>query len=158
MTDYIIFHAKPQDFDTSYEVAACYCEFKGKILFLFNNPNKPYGATWSIPGGKLEEGEKAVDGVIREIWEETKISLKKNEVTYLTTVYVRYPTFDFVYHMFATQLDNLPEEVVLNAKEHEAFQWMTLEEAFSKPLIPGEKECIIYAQCQQFFPILHNGL
>jgi len=133
---------RPKNFDPKIEVAACFCKVGDEILFLKRSIDKPYGGTWALPAGKLEKGEDAACAVIREVFEETNITLKEQYIDFLKTVYVRYPEYDFVYHMFKAELKEYPKELELNKVEHEELSWLTLEEGLALTLIPGEHECI----------------
>jgi 8-oxo-dGTP diphosphatase len=50
----------------------------GKIL-LEKRKNQPGKGKWSIPGGAVELGEKAEQSVIREVKEETNLTVEKPE-------------------------------------------------------------------------------
>src|ERR1051325_11309091 len=47
--------------------------------FLLTQERK-YGATWSIPGGRVEPGETLVEAAIREVLEETGVPVKLDGV------------------------------------------------------------------------------
>lgn len=53
----------------------------GKIL-LVNQKVSP-NRTWSLPGGRLEQGETLEEGIVREILEETGLSVKVVKLLYL---------------------------------------------------------------------------
>ena len=50
---------------------------KGKVLMCKRAPNKSLPNTWSIPSGKIENGETPGSAAIREFYEETNIELPK---------------------------------------------------------------------------------
>ena len=52
----------------------------GKIL-LEKRKNEPGKGKRSIPGGLVELGERAEQTVIREVWEETNLTVEKPELT-----------------------------------------------------------------------------
>jgi 8-oxo-dGTP pyrophosphatase MutT (NUDIX family) len=52
----------------------CYLEQNGELLMLQRN-KEPFRGFWTAPGGKLEPGEDPRQTVIREIWEETGLTL-----------------------------------------------------------------------------------
>lgn len=49
------------------------CKKTQKFLLLKRNEVSSYPLTWSIVSGGIEKGEDYLDGVKRELWEETKI-------------------------------------------------------------------------------------
>ena len=51
----------------------------GKIL-LEKRKNEPGKGKWSIPGGLVELGEEAEGTAIREVWEETGLTVEKPEL------------------------------------------------------------------------------
>ena len=57
----------------------CYIENEGKYLMLFRNKkeNDPCEGKWVGIGGKFEPGETADECLLREVWEETGLVLKK---------------------------------------------------------------------------------
>lgn len=52
----------------------CYLERQGQILLLQRN-KEPFSSFWTAPGGKLEMGEDPRQTIIREIREETGLTL-----------------------------------------------------------------------------------
>ncbi len=137
----MLYLEKPENFNDSLEVAGCAIQFGGKLLFLHRQDHKPQGNTWDMPAGKVKKSEAIVDGLIREIEEETGIKLQSKDVKFFRKVYVKYPDLDFVYHIFSTELKDRPE-VKIDPKSHKAFIWVTPEEALKMPLIPDEDECL----------------
>jgi len=138
----IVFMFPPTDFNPTVEVAGCHCLYKNKFLLLKRCSHKPQGNTWGHPAGKLNPEENPLVGLIREVKEETNLDLSNNKPKLVKTVYVRYPAFDFVYHIFMKEFDKLPNDIKLHKNEHQAFKWVTKEEALAMDLAPGEKECI----------------
>lgn len=53
--------------------------------------------------------------MVRELLEETSIEAKN--LIYNRTVYVRYPEYDFEYHMFEEKLTKKPQ-IKINSDEH----------------------------------------
>jgi 8-oxo-dGTP pyrophosphatase MutT (NUDIX family) len=128
------------------ETAGCYCEFENQFLFLKRHPNKSYGDTWCIPGGKLDEGETPIMGVIREVYEETGISINPEVLQYISpTIYaLNTPNGkDFVFHRFWAKLSSLPS-LSLDLSEHTDARWVTIFEILHElPLMDGGKEALI---------------
>ena len=50
--------------------------FRGDDVLLIRRGTKPLAGDWSIPGGRLEFGERTADGALRELHEETGITAR----------------------------------------------------------------------------------
>ncbi|ACY20634.1 NUDIX hydrolase [Gordonia bronchialis DSM 43247] len=55
-------------------VGAVIVDDAGRILLVLRK-NEPQAGYWSLPGGKVEPGETAVDAVVREVAEETGLQI-----------------------------------------------------------------------------------
>jgi 8-oxo-dGTP diphosphatase len=72
-------------------VGAVVFDSAGRLL-LIKRANPPAQGLWSLPGGRLEANESAEDGVVREVAEETGLTVRvEREVG---TVYRQAPTGD----------------------------------------------------------------
>jgi len=132
---------KPADFNPNFEVISCFVENKGKIILLHRKDTTREGNTWGVPAGKLGEKETLEKGMLREIKEETGLTLKESNLKYFKKVYIKYPNYDFVYHVFQTKLKG-QEEIKLNPEEHKNYKWVTPKNALKMNLIPALDECI----------------
>jgi 8-oxo-dGTP diphosphatase len=54
--------------------------FKGRRILLAQRGKQPLLGWWSLPGGVLETGESLVDGIRREVREETGLDVKPLEI------------------------------------------------------------------------------
>jgi 8-oxo-dGTP diphosphatase len=113
------------------------------MLLLRSSEHKAFGGTWSAPGGKLEPNETPLEAAIRETLEETGMELAPHAVHFFQTFYVRYPSLDFLYHAFYTAIQEMPEELKLQPREHNAYLWASPKELASLPLMPGAYECLL---------------
>lgn len=136
-----IFLTKPNEFNSKFEIVSCFIAYKDKILLLHRQDHKPEGNTWGVPAGKVEKNEDLVVSLAREIFEETGLNFDFNNLNYFKTIYVKYPNFDFSYHIFNTDIDN-PVNIILNETEHKDFVWLKPIDALNLNLIPDEDECI----------------
>lgn len=59
---------------TTDAVVFCIIDEQLKVL-LVKRGNEPYKGSWSLPGGFVEDGEELVDGMKRELEEETGLKL-----------------------------------------------------------------------------------
>lgn len=137
----MIFRAPPKNFAHKVEVVSCFCECQGKILLLHRQDHKQYGNTWGPPAGKINKSESAGQAVIRELWEESGIKADDNCVKYFNKYYVRYPEYDFVFHVFHLYCESLPK-VRIRKEEHKSHLWLSPVEALKMELIRDQDEVI----------------
>ena len=138
----MIYKRKPRGFNAKFEVVSCFLEHGGKILLLHRQDHKPQGDTWGPPAGKIEDCETPIKALLRELREETSHTVsEKHGLIYFDKVYVRYPTFDFVFHIFQLPLENRPR-VAINPTEHKKFIWVSPKNALKMNLIHDLDNCI----------------
>ena len=130
---------KPDIFTPKFEVVSCFLEHEGKILLLLRQDHKSEPNTYGVPAGKVSEGELHHDAIVREIFEET--GLQVSDLSYIQEVYVKYPSYDFIYHIYHKKLEAEPE-ITINLEEHKHHIWRTPEEALTEALIQDEDACI----------------
>jgi 8-oxo-dGTP pyrophosphatase MutT (NUDIX family) len=143
----MIVNPTPPNVSPSMEVSACFIEYGTQFLLLLRQDHKPQGNTWGMPAGKHKPEELSVNGVVsidavvREVEEETGIILHPGTMDFFRSVNVRYPTFDFVYHMFSERFDGRPG-VRIDLDDSKESRWVTPEQSLLLPLIPDEDACI----------------
>lgn len=115
-----------------------------EILLLRRAPGRIFPGLWQPVTGRLEEGERIVDGALRELVEETGIDPTGIEVLY---------GLDQVNIFHADHLDALQAEAVFAAQlrpgveavlshEHDAQRWVTAQEARDMVLWPAYRAAI----------------
>ena len=137
----MIYIERPKSFDPKFGVVSCFVEHKREILLLHRQDHRPEGNTWGVPAGKVDGGEELLEALVREIKEETGFALPPSQISYFREVYVKYPNYDFVYHIYHTMLDP-KQKVSINPKEHKDFRWISPENALNMPLIRDLDTCI----------------
>ena len=55
------------------------CDSKGNVL-VQDKKNNPYWSGWNFPGGHVEPGESFVESVIREVYEETGLTIENPQL------------------------------------------------------------------------------
>jgi len=137
----MIYHERPENFAPKFDVVSCFFEHDGKILLLLRQDHKPQGNTWGVPAGKVENGETVATAMIRELEEETGVKTTPNLIRFAHMVFVRYPEYDFNYHIFHL---SSAEEIFVNIdpSAHKKFAWVTPREALEMELIQDEDACI----------------
>ena len=88
---------------------------------------------WSLPGGKIENGENALDAAKRELFEEVGIetsSLSYIGISYAPANPFKNDSIDGVGIDFLYECDHRPK-IFLQKEEMSSFQWISLREALS---------------------------
>jgi 8-oxo-dGTP pyrophosphatase MutT (NUDIX family) len=130
----MIYQEEPANFSPKLEAAGCFVKCDGEILLLHRQDHRPEGNTWGLPAGKINKGESAADAITREIKEETNLDIPAAQINYLGKVYVRYPTYDSIFHVFETTV-TCQQGVLINPDEHKDYKWISPERALGLELI-----------------------
>ncbi|UKA65086.1 NUDIX hydrolase [Arthrobacter sp. FW306-05-C] len=90
------------------------------------------GGTWGLPGGALHEGEEAVDGALREAYEEAAVPSESVEVLFTSVL-------DHGYWSYTTVVVRVLEsfEPIISDPESIALLWIPVAEVDALELHPG---------------------
>lgn len=116
-------------------VVAAIIKNHGKYLATQRNYGE-FKDGWEFPGGKIEEGEKAEEALIREIKEELKVAIRVED--YLITVDHSYDSFDMTMHCYVCIL--LDDHLKLTV--HEAAKWLTVDQLDSVDWLEADLEVV----------------
>jgi len=100
------------------------------------------GGAWSTVRGKIEEGEKAWEAALRELWEEASVTpIEFYQVDTVDIFYLHGD--DTLWHCpgFCAIVDR-DVTVKLNS-EHDAFRWIDRSEADRSFMWPGERAQVV---------------
>lgn len=100
-----------------------------EFLLLKRSRTDSMSGIWEMPGGKLEPGESLKEGAVREVGEETGLSVTIGaQITTVTEIRggMKVQRISFL-------CQALTESVVLSS-EHQDFQWMTVDTLKSRAL------------------------
>ena len=132
---------------------------EGKLLVMrryADDPHRPGGA--DIPGGKIDEGEAIVDGALREMYEESGLTVIPAglELVYATTK-TGYNTefktdINFVWLGFVAKFPK-GQKVHLSF-EHDKFDWLTIDEAIAGSNAPSHVSLLKHLKAQNIAPEL----
>lgn len=92
------------------------------IIFATQRGYGEFKGGWEFPGGKIEEGEKPQEALVREIKEELETEIVVGEL--IDTVEYDYPTFHLSMDCFWAEI--VSGDLIL--KEHDAAKWLTKDE------------------------------
>lgn len=101
-------------------VAVCIIIHNNKLLVMQRPKYKMLGGLWEFPGGKIEKGESKQAAVIREVFEETSLSI--NNPKYLGEVKHQYSHFKVKISLFQHS-----EKDISSLKIKEKYLWKTIE-------------------------------
>lgn len=82
---------------------------------------------WGLPGGGLHRGEQSLDGLIREVREETGISLSRRQITLAYQVNPGKSGLKFSYDCYVCQLPEKPA-ITLQGNEISVFAWQPVDD------------------------------
>lgn len=110
-----------------------------EYLLLRRSKKKIYANTWRMVGGKLESGETAWQGALREVSEETGLS----PLQFLAVPYV-----NRFYEWQGDRINDIPVFIAVTPPgqdpvlddEHTHFEWLPLQTAVKRLPWPGQRE------------------
>lgn len=124
----------------------CACVIRdNKILLTLRDEEEAPDAhlKWEFPGGKVEFTETPEEGIIREVFEETGVTVKINRLLpYVQTNYWNYSWGKQQTLCFFFLCDYLKQETVEKDHHVAKIDWVDLEEVKSLPSLPGTMEII----------------
>ena len=108
---------------------------KNEILFTVRNKNDNFEpGKYCLPGGHIEEDEEPISAAVRELEEETGISLKESQVQSCGQYFDKKSHINY----FCAHYDGDP--VVLDEREQQQFEWVSIDDVNDKPLLMNLKE------------------
>jgi len=127
-----------------FSAAGCVCFHNNEFLLLKRTDDKSYPNLWGVPTGKIEQGETAIQTIIRELYEETEILLSADRLKLVDTFCVTTEDMSFKYTLYFVNFDIIPT-VKINPFEHKEYTWIHYDMIDSLELVPDAEETILYA-------------
>lgn len=116
----------------------CYIDNGQELLLLHRNkkPNDVHEGKWISVGGKLEQGETPDECAIREIFEETGLTVKKMDFKGMVTFPEFTPNLDWYTYVFkVTEF----EGELIDCDEG-TLEWVPYDQVLTKPTWEGDYE------------------
>ncbi len=135
----MIYLEKPAVFNPKFTIVSCFLEYDWEFLLLLRQDHKSEPNTYWVPAWKVWEWENIDEAMLRELYEETW--LKLDNLVYFKEVFVCYPEYEFVYHIYHKKLTKLPE-IILDSTEHKSYIWRNPKDSLDENLIPELGACI----------------
>jgi len=105
-----------------------------KILLCKRNNLGSFPGMWSIPGGKMEEGESSKESAKREFFEETAVDIDNENITFVGVIPrhtrdgKKIKGFMYVY-LLETENEIIPDlENAIDGEEHTDAKYFSLKE------------------------------
>jgi ADP-ribose pyrophosphatase YjhB (NUDIX family) len=117
----------------------------GKVLLLSeaNYDEGTNSGKWDVPGGRIHDNEPLLDGLNREVFEES--GLRQVLIGDVLGVYETFPTINdekcHIIRVFYAAYVNQEPEITLSS-DHDAYEWVTLADIANKELVSNLKELI----------------
>lgn len=109
--------------DEHIPVAIIYIE-NSKNEFLIQNLSKYKGGMYTVPGGHVTSGEKPIDGIKREVYEELGIDISNDNIIDLGYLIYDYP----IRFIFYLKKDINLDDTILLKEEIESISYMNIDE------------------------------
>jgi len=117
----------------------------GAILFIRRRPGSFLGGNWELPGGTVEPGEPPEETAVREVAEETGLSVvvtgERGSYSWDDVTGKPMRIHAKVFEAAETA-ENDHADVVLNPDEHDEFAWYTPVEAAALEMAPHFRQAL----------------
>ena len=127
-------------------VACALIDADNRVLIARRPEGKAMAGLWEFPGGKLGEGERPEDALIRELNEELGITVREACLAPLTFASHGYPDFHLLMPLFICRR----WEGTVTAREHQELKWVRASKlrefpmpAADLPLIPALTDLLL---------------
>ncbi len=104
-------------------------------VLLIRRGKPPASGFWHVPGGKLEAGESLVEGVRREVKEETGLDVIIGPI--MAVVERRQEGFHYVIVDFLARISNFNQAEIQSADDASAAAWVAEDELSQYPIADG---------------------
>ncbi len=119
-------------------VACALIDADGRVLIAQRPEGKALAGLWEFPGGKVDDGERPEDALIRELREELAIEVKEACLAPLTFASFAYPDFHLLMPLYVCRRWSC----FVAAQEHQALKWAFPKDLRAYPMPPADAPLI----------------
>ena len=120
-------------------VAACaLVDADGRVLIAQRPPGKVMAGLWEFPGGKVEDGERPEETLIRELKEELAIDVSEPCLAPLTFASHSYPDFHLLMPLYVCRR----WEGTVTAQEGQKLKWAKPNRLRDYPMPPADEPLV----------------
>ena len=119
-------------------VACALIDVDGRVLIAQRPSEKAMAGLWEFPGGKVEQGERPEQTLIRELEEELGITVEEPCLAPLTFASHAYPDFHLLMPLYVCRKwSGIPA-----AREGQRFAWVRPARLGDYPMPPADKPLV----------------
>lgn len=107
-------------------VAVAVIQFEQQIFIAKRRADQHQGNRWEFPGGKIESNESTATALIRELSEETGITVANHQITPLLEIPFEYPDKAVYLHVCRVELTSQQAQAIHGAEGQQAC-WVPLD-------------------------------
>ncbi|MTI96119.1 MAG: NUDIX hydrolase [Firmicutes bacterium] len=128
--------------------ALIYNEDKKKILMVNNK-----GGDWSLPGGAVEQGETLEHAVIREVMEETNLTIEADEIVAVNEAIFKEKGHHVLFITFKAKIIG-GEISIKDTEEITEIEWVDIQKANElMPYLPNGVDSLLKASSPYTFQV-----
>jgi 8-oxo-dGTP diphosphatase len=109
---------------------------KGDRLLMLKKPRRGW---WVAPGGKVEEGESLAEAVVREVFEETGVTIESPQLRGVFTILLREGGELVGHWMLYTFYAQTDQDFAAAEVEEGELGWVPIDEIASRPMAEGDR-------------------
>ncbi len=115
-------------------VACALVDADNRVLIAQRPANKAMAGLWEFPGGKVNDGERPEDALIRELNEELGITVREACLAPLSFASHSYADFHLLMPLYICRR----WEGTVTAREHQALAWVRANKLRDYPMPPAD--------------------
>jgi 8-oxo-dGTP diphosphatase len=115
-------------------VACALVDADNRVLIAQRPANKAMAGLWEFPGGKVNDGERPEDALIRELSEELGITVREACLAPLAFASHTYTDFHLLMPLYICRR----WEGTVTAREHQALAWVRANKLRDYPMPPAD--------------------